>query len=58
MFDFIKNLSTTEWVIIAIVLFVFFGATKMKDLSRGLGESTKELKKVKKEIENINEPEK
>jgi len=50
MFDFLKNIGTTELIIIGLILLVFFGATKLKDLGRGLGESTKELKNVKKEI--------
>jgi sec-independent protein translocase protein TatA len=47
---FFGNLSTAEWVIIGIVVILFFGTKKLKDLGRGLGESGKELRKVKKEF--------
>jgi len=50
MFDFIKNIGTPELIIIVIVLLLFFGGKKIKEFSRGMGESTKELKKIKKEI--------
>lgn len=49
--DFLQNISLTEIIIVGIILLVLFGANKVKDLSRGLGESAKELKKVKKELE-------
>ena len=51
MFDFIKNLGTTEIIIILVIVVVLFGSNKVKELSHGLGESTKELKKVKSELE-------
>jgi len=47
---FLPNLGTTEWVIIAILVIVFFGSKKLTELARGLGESGKELKKAKKEF--------
>lgn len=49
MLNFIKNIGLPEIIIIAIVLILLFGGKKIKELSRGLGESSKELKKVKKE---------
>ena len=52
MFDFLKNISLTEFLIIAAVLLLLFGGKKVMELSHGLGESSKELKKVKKELEN------
>lgn len=51
MLDFIKNLGPMEIVIILVVIVLLFGSKKVKELSHGLGESTKELKKVKEEIE-------
>jgi sec-independent protein translocase protein TatA len=51
MLNFIKNIGLPELVIIAVVLILLFGGRKVKELSRGLGESSKELKKVKKEYE-------
>lgn len=47
---FFSNLGTTEWVIIGVVIFVLFGGKKLTELARGLGESGKELKRVKKEF--------
>lgn len=52
MFDFIKNIGLPELIIIAVILIILFGGKKVKELSRGLGESSKELKKVKKEFES------
>lgn len=45
------NLGTTEWIIIGLLLVLLFGSKKLADLARGLGESSKELKKAKKELE-------
>lgn len=50
MFNFIKNIGGPELVIIVIVLIVLFGDKKVKKISRGLGKSAKEFKKVKKEF--------
>lgn len=53
MFDFIKNLGGGEWLIIILVVGGFLGSTKVKQLAEGLGESAKELKKVKQELDNV-----
>lgn len=45
-----KNIGTTEILIIAVVLLVLFGAKKLPEFARGLGESGKELKKASKEL--------
>lgn len=45
-----KNIGTTEILIIAAVLLVLFGAKKLPEFARGLGESGKELKKASKEL--------
>ena len=44
------SLGATEWIIIGVVVFLLFGGKKMTELARGLGESGKELKRVKKEF--------
>lgn len=47
------NIGTTEWIIIGILILVFFGSNKLKEFARGLGESGKELKKIKKEFYSV-----
>ncbi len=46
------NFSVTGWIIIGLVVLILFGSKKLKDFSRGLGESSKELKRVKKEFQS------
>lgn len=62
MFDFIKNISPTELIIIVLILIVFFGGKLIVGLARTSGETIKEIKKIKKEffkaIGNNNEPSK
>lgn len=45
-----------EWVIIILVVFLLFGAKKIPELARGLGQGINEFRRaandVKKEIEN------
>lgn len=48
--NFIKNIGTTEIIIIFLVVLLLFGGKKLNELARGLGESTKEVKKVKDEL--------
>jgi sec-independent protein translocase protein TatA len=50
MFDFIRNIGAPELIIILIVIVVLFGGKKLRELARGLGESTKEAKKLKEEV--------
>lgn len=45
-----QNIGTTEIIIVGVVLVLLFGGKKIKELARGLGEGTKELRNVKKEI--------
>ena len=47
-----SNIGSGEILIIVLVLFFLFGGKKLPELARGLGESGKEFKKAKKEIEN------
>ena len=39
-----------ELLVIAVILVFIFGAKKMPQMARGLGESIKEFKKVKKDL--------
>lgn len=48
-----QNIGTTEIIIVAVVLLVLFGSKKLVELARGLGESTKEIKKVGKELRSV-----
>lgn len=47
---FIGDIGTGEWVVIGIVIILLFGGKKLNELARGLGESGKELKRVKHEF--------
>jgi Sec-independent protein translocase protein TatA len=56
MFNFIRNLGLTEVIIIVLLLVIFFGSKRMSQIAKTAGESTKELKKVKKEYQSaVNE---
>lgn len=50
------GLGTTEVIIIAIFVLVFFGAKRIPELARGLGQGIKEFRQasrdIKKEIED------
>jgi len=45
-----KNIGTPEILIIAFVLLILFGAKKLPEFARGLGESGKEIKKAGKDF--------
>ncbi|KKQ94554.1 preprotein translocase [Candidatus Woesebacteria bacterium RIFCSPHIGHO2_01_FULL_39_17] len=47
-----SNIGSPELVVIAVIVLWLFGANKLKELARGLGEGAREFKKIKKEIEN------
>lgn len=48
----LSNFGTTELIIILVIVVLLFGSKKIVELARGLGESSKELKKVGKEFSN------
>lgn len=52
MFDFIKNISSTELLIIVLILVLLFGGKAIIGLGKTSGETVKELKKIKKEFTN------
>ncbi len=54
---FLDNIGTTELIIIGVVLLVIFGGKRMTEWARSLGETGKELKKVKKEFSSALENE-
>ena len=45
----LANIGTTELIIIIVILLLFFGSSKLKEIARGLGKSTKEVKNTQKE---------
>jgi len=49
--NFLQNLGTAEWLIIIFVMLMLFGQKKLMEWARGLGESGREMQKVKKEFE-------
>lgn len=53
MFDFLKNIGSSELVLIILVISGLLGSQKVKQLAEGLGESARELKKVKTELDNV-----
>lgn len=52
MFDFVKNISTTELIILVLILVILFGAKAAVGLGRTSGETVKEIKKIKNEFTN------
>lgn len=48
MLDFVKNISSTEIIVIALILVMLFGAKVVTNLARTSGQTLKEAKKVKK----------
>ena len=48
MFNFFKNLSTTEIIVIALIVIVLFGTKFAKRMGKISGETVKEVKKIKK----------
>jgi len=50
MFDFIKNIGTTEYILIAVILILIFGAKMITKFGRSSGETFKEIKKIKNEF--------
>lgn len=47
-----SNIGSGEILIVVLVLLFLFGGKRLPELARGLGESGKELKKAKKEIDD------
>jgi len=47
-----QNIGVTEIIIVLVVLMVLFGAKKLPEFARGLGESGRELKKASRELKD------
>jgi sec-independent protein translocase protein TatA len=43
-----NNLGTTELLIIAVILVIFFGGKKIPEFIKGIGEAIREFKKASK----------
>lgn len=41
----------SEWIIIFVIIFIFFGAKKLPELARGIGKSMGEFKKAREEFD-------
>jgi sec-independent protein translocase protein TatA len=52
---FLRNIGWPELLIILVLVILFFGGRKMKEMSRGIGESVKEAKKIKEDLKNDDE---
>lgn len=46
------NLGATEIILIVLVILVFFGAKKIPELAKGLGQGIREFKKATKDVTN------
>jgi sec-independent protein translocase protein TatA len=49
------NLGTTEIILIALVVLVFFGSKKIPELAQGLGKGIREFRKATREVQNDEE---
>lgn len=47
-----KSIGPTELIIIGVILILIFGSKKISEIAHDLGETSKELKKVKKEMDD------
>ncbi len=45
----LKNIGTTELIIIALILILLFGGKKIPEFIKGVGEAVKEFRKASKE---------
>lgn len=52
------GIGVQEWIIIILVLVVLFGAKKIPELAKGLGQGIKEFKKAANSVAEDDEPKK
>jgi sec-independent protein translocase protein TatA len=48
--NFIMGLGAIEWVVIVLIILLLFGAKKIPELARGLGQGINEFRKASTEI--------
>lgn len=53
MLDILKNIGPSELVIVILVIGGMFGSQKVKKLAEGLGESARELKNIKHDLDTV-----
>jgi sec-independent protein translocase protein TatA len=46
-----SNIGSGELIIIGIIVLLLFGSKKLKELGRGLGEASRELRKIQEDKE-------
>lgn len=51
----LRNIGTTEWIIIAVVILLLFGGKKIPEFFKGIGEAVREFKKSSKDDEEKKE---
>ena len=51
------GLGPTEFIIIAIIIFLIFGAKRLPEIGKGLGGAIRELRNIKKELRPKDSPE-
>lgn len=56
--QFLKDISTTELVIIALLVVLLFGGKRLPELGRGLGEAAKQFRKALGDVDGNGEPKK
>jgi Sec-independent protein translocase protein TatA len=57
MLNFLKNISPTELIILAVIFVAFFGSRIFVSLGKTAGESMKEIKNIKKSFNDAMEDE-
>jgi sec-independent protein translocase protein TatA len=51
----LKNISLTEWLIIALIIILIFGSRRIPDFFKGLADALKEFKKASKGSDSSSE---
>lgn len=46
-----SSIGTTEWIIIAVIILLFFGGKKIPEFFKGLGDAIKEFRKASKDTD-------
>jgi len=49
--EFLPTFGGYEWLIILFIILILFGAKKLPELARGMGEAVKEFRRASREVE-------